>query len=151
MQAQYTNKFLFLDIDGVLRTQRSIDASNQTPEQVDIECIAELNRILEETTAEIVVSSTWRLFGEAKICKYLRQWGVRTRILSVTPALRDVSRGREIEVWFQDRGMDFSKQVFVILDDDADMDYLKPYLVQTTFQLGLTKELADEAIRRLIG
>lgn len=53
-------KVVFLDIDGVLNTLRSMTAQKKS-RPFDREAVAALNRLLRETGARIVVSSTWRI------------------------------------------------------------------------------------------
>ena len=61
---------LFLDIDGVLNSQTYITKKHNetgkclggsTVEMLDPDAISELNRIIDRTSAEIVLSSTWRM------------------------------------------------------------------------------------------
>jgi hypothetical protein len=61
------NKYLFLDIDGVLNHDEWFDSvhykrhqENWKKSMFDPECVARVNRILEETGARLVVSSSWR-------------------------------------------------------------------------------------------
>jgi hypothetical protein len=97
---------------------------------------------------QVVVSSTWRLFPPLleSLEKLLRKSGVS--IAGCTPSLEMSlhERGDEIQAW-----LDGHPEVtrFVILDDHADMAHLGAHLVQTDSVTGLTKDLAEEAIRRL--
>lgn len=141
-------KIIFLDVDGVLRTQRSILGKYETPNRVDPECITQLNRITTTTKAKIVVSSSWRQGGFKYITGLLKLWGVTSRVISITPVFLSLCRGTEIKTWFKNKELNYQNESFVILDDDNDMEELTPYLLQSNFDVGLTKELADEAIRR---
>ena len=64
----------------------------------------------------------------------------------VTAEIGTGCRGDEIQDWLT-RHPDVTQ--FVILDDDADMAHLLPYLVQTRTREGLTDEQTDEVIKRL--
>jgi predicted mannosyl-3-phosphoglycerate phosphatase (HAD superfamily) len=81
MEAVDKVKVIFLDIDGVLCNHESISAGYKTrtaPEQdpygPHVDCVAALNRIIKETGAKIVVSSTWRHAGAANMRGTLKRW-----------------------------------------------------------------------------
>lgn len=121
--------------------------------------VAELARILLETGASVVVSSAWRHGGYlnqgSRLHDELAEKGedgalVLSRIIGITPDLwREPGniRGNEIQRWIDEHEY---TGAFVIVDDDSDMGHLAPYLVQTSFETGLTREIADEIIRRLV-
>src|SRR5687767_10572458 len=54
-------KIVFLDIDGVLNTRRSCHAQRGRPRPFDVDAISALNRVLRQTGARVVMSSTWRI------------------------------------------------------------------------------------------
>ncbi len=73
-------------------------------------------------------------------------YDLQNYVIGRTPVLDDQIRGLEIQKWMDDfTGI----ESFVILDDDADMGELLPYLVQTSQTHGLTDEKRDEAINIL--
>ena len=156
-------KVIFLDIDGVLnsgdwekrRRQLSIDDINtQYPfYEFDPLAIKQLNRIVKETDAKIVVSSTWRFWeeGDQDISDLLERVGVEGEVIDITPTLyargshenKDIGtgipRGLEIDWWLRNKGyfwrVNWSKEEqlkhlnfswvtnYIILDDDSDMLY----------------------------
>ena len=67
----------------------------------------------------------------------------------MTPKLH-VRRGLEIQKWLDDNPQG-ENVVFVILDDDSDMEHLMDRLVQTDHEFGLTQEDAGKAILMLKG
>lgn len=157
-------KIIFLDIDGVL---------NVIPQGHDAfggifhsDFVDNLNRIIDETDAKIVISSSWRHSG---LQKMLDMWEFRNlpgEVIGVTPDLyrfldfegeRTMVRGDEIQAV-----LNIHPEIthYVILDDDTDM--LKHQLgnfVQTSNNInhpdcidigyGLTKECTNKAIRIL--
>ena len=146
-------KIIFLDIDGVLNYETcwGRPENENTQDVWDEDCVSELNRIVEETGAKIVVSSTWRLYDDAYAI-IIEKMGIKEgSIIGKTkdylPIIKagGTCRGDEIQDW-----LDTTNDVienFVILDDDDDMGELVPYLIQTDFRdKGLTKEIADKAI-----
>ena len=150
-------KIIFLDIDGVLNYHdcwaRRENVGRGTSVW-DNECIAQLNRIIKETSAKIVVSSTWRIHEES-YKQVTDKMGIEGEFLGKTShtlwrKMDNCQRGDEIGEWLKDH-QDLNIEKFVILDDDSDMSYLIDHLVQTEFMgKGLTKELADEAIKMLM-
>lgn len=61
-------KVVFLDIDGVLNhcdTRHNVSPTTTEPLPIPIapECMVRLNRLIAETGAKIVISSSWRLFA----------------------------------------------------------------------------------------
>ena len=141
-------KIIFLDIDGVLINRESCRKGFAV---VAPECVAALNNLLSRTKALIVVSSCWRV-GRTRIelCDLFNNWGVTPgRILDKTPHFSfSAIRGHEIEDWLAL----YKRQPiesYVIIDDDLDMGELLPKLVHTTFELGLTQEHVEAALRML--
>ena len=157
-------KVIFLDIDGVLNViGQGHDEFGQIFHQHFID---NLKRIVDETGAKIVISSSWRHSG---LQKMLDMWEFRNlpgEVIGVTPDLyrfldfegeRTMVRGDEIQAV-----LNIHPEIthYVILDDDTDM--LKHQLgnfVQTSNNInhpdcidigyGLTKECTNKAIRIL--
>lgn len=144
-------KLIFLDIDGVLINRA---ACMRGFGLVDPDCVAQLNRVIAETGAYLVMSSTWRMGKNiAEIKDQLLKWGVIGKLLDKTPYFMDKDRGDEIQAWLTNhadiRGDIMPVEKFVILDDDRDMCHLLPFLIKSTMEHGLTEELANQAIVRL--
>lgn len=103
-------KVVFLDFDGVVSTQNS--GWNIDPAKVAL-----IDRLCQETGAQIVVSSSWRI-GETpeSLQKIL---GCQSPVIGLTPWPRnDVVRGDEIRAWLKSHGRDV--EAYVILDDETD-------------------------------
>lgn len=137
-------KVLFLDVDGVLNMYGSggIYALNRKRLQL-------LQKIIQETDAKIVLSSTWRILSEARrrLKNVLGYRGLS--IHDVTPQFgvkengERFYRGHEINDWL-DRHPEVTQ--YVILDDDGDMlDTQLRHFVQTDGKIGLTETLAYRA------
>lgn len=143
-------KVLFLDIDGVLnsekyyqngRTNLSYPLSEIDPASVDL-----INYIVSETGCKIVLSSSWRLNGLNECNNIFKKVGL-PKIYDITPihSVRGC-RGEEIQEWLK------TKQVesYVILDDDRDMlPEQQPHFINTYFVTGVTKENANQCIKIL--
>jgi hypothetical protein len=141
------HRVIFLDFDGVLNNNRSI-AEFGNCYQFDPLCVEALNRILEETGARVVISSSWRCFWSlAENTETLEVNGVLPgRVIDSTPEL-SVDRGYEIDAWLKSSPAEIVS--FVILDDQTDMVMHLDRLVLTTVDEGLTLEHARRAIEIL--
>ena len=149
-------RILFLDIDGVLVTARTLKERRGRDHVADDACVRELNRVIAETGARLVLSSSWRFCGLREMNRILNLWGVAEPLLDMTPDLTrqagaeglyaGVPRGREIQAWLDDNPRAVR---FAVVDDDADMEHLVDRLVRTNFKLGLTSEAADRLIAML--
>lgn len=113
-------KYIFLDMDGVLNTGRNdcLDPEgNGHP--FDSEAVSNLGRIVRETGAQIVISSSWRHMGFGKLREMWRRWGLPGDVRGVTPGVwgEEVSfptRGDEIKAWLEKCPAPVS---YVVLDD----------------------------------
>jgi hypothetical protein len=149
------NRFVFVDVDGCLINMAAYQFSHEKAcrEAPTADCVAALNRITDETGAAIVVSSCWRIGRTvAELRELFGAWGITGVVLDKTPHLMNVVRGVEINEWLRVYRERFPELTvtFAILDDDADMADLRPYLVRTKIKLGLTQRLATKAINFLL-
>jgi len=160
-------RVLFLDIDGVLNTDRNFQKQGKQSQPFDPEAIAALNRVLRETDAKIVVSSAWRIkpegWTEAAQLEWLKELlaseGVKGEVVGFTPWLiigekeefapghfmyPSSPRRDEIAAWLKDHPEVTS---WVAVDDDFEAGPLN--LVLCDEEDGLTDALADEVIEIL--
>jgi hypothetical protein len=144
---------VFLDIDGVLNhcDTRNVPPTDAEPLPIPIapECMARLNRLIAETGAKIVISSSWRKAVRWQdLGPALMRHGLVADVIGETPDLVNdavwlanwqvrkgapftyerLERGWEIGEWLAEHP---EVTAFVILDDCSDMDVLKPWLVLT--------------------
>jgi hypothetical protein len=145
-------KAIFLDIDGVMVTHKHLSRTAHPPlMDFDPDSVKNLKQILEATGAKLVISSTWCRGGSIASAKDLfLPYGLNNYIVGVTPALRDVVRGDEIQAYLDTvRGTKRQVDEFVILDDDADMGDLMEHLIQTDYFKGIDSEVAAKVIDAL--
>lgn len=152
------HKYIFLDIDGPLNTGRN-DFLN--PERYrhhfDNEAVGNLRWIIDNTVAEIVITSSWRHMGLARIKKLWRDWNLPGEIVGCTPGAWGEAetfdiRGLEIQQWL-DNNTDKPYR-FVVIDDMTDdeaLDHQKVYWITVDSHCGITKQNADNAISILNG
>lgn len=156
-------KFLFLDIDGVLNStdwwirRNAMHEAGTMPmysqihqcshhrDQLDPEAVERLNRIIRESQARVVVSSTWRNNRTIEELQFqLADVGFLGEVVGKTPSFQgDRERGLEIQKWL-DQWAPCSP--FVILDDDGDMAHLQSRWVWTPNPVGLQDHHVDIAL-----
>ena len=128
-------KVVFLDFDGVLN-----DSQTQPEFGIEAKFVDRLNVLIEKTGAKVVISSSWRLYGLLQCSLILENAGFKGEVIGLTPervrewGKQGPPRGLEIQAWL-DAHPEVEK--FVILDDEADMEHLLPFLVKTSMVTGL--------------
>ena len=158
-------KYLFLDIDGVLNTgqysnclvDNGLCETDADGYLFDPKAVENLEYIIEETDAKIIITSTWRFDGDMQAL--WRNRNLAGEVIGVTPTFNHRSfgrivlspfgwRGMEVEEWLRDNAITPCK--YAILDDED--DYLQSqsdHLVLTDPMTGITKEIADKVISLL--
>ena len=139
-------KVIFLDIDGVLNTERYITEAikNDMPVQdkyghiFDYKSVDILRRIIKESEAKIVISSTWRYAGIKDMKDMWRDRNLPGEVIDITLSrdsskiedqkklykelygehFYDRTRGQEIDVYLKTHP---EVDKYVIIDDDSDM------------------------------
>jgi hypothetical protein len=167
-------KVLFLDIDGVLNSEKLMRENDDRHKalgehrcecygliyQMDRTCVTRLNRIVRETDAKVVISSSWRkLMDIAEITKVLVSFGFEGEVISETPDLINDPYWLAKHRWAQDgygghEGHEIWEWIathegvthFVILDDCSDMAHVEPFHVHTDFEIGLDDPDVERAL-----
>ncbi len=165
------NKYLFVDIDGVLNNEEDIVFLHETTEKEDRSeeytrrgfgistpfsdrNVNNLKHILEETGADVVLSSTWRRSedGREAFQSLLESIGYFHRFMGCTPVKyydSDWGRGREITEWLEKHAT--GEYNYAILDDDCDMNWgnCMEHFIHINGQVGLTYRDRYKAIEIL--
>lgn len=128
-------KVLFLDIDGVANC-RSTSQRHRGYIGIDPLMAFRIGKILLDTEAVMVLSSTWRLWPETRL-EVSRQI---SKIHDVTPDLRGDFRGAEVKAWLKDHP---EIERYAILDDNSDF-YPDQPLFKTKWETGITEEIAKQ-------
>ena len=142
-------KIIFLDFDGVLNFSGFLE-ERENIHAIDPVCVHRLNRIIDATDAQVVVSSTWRIFfNNQQLREILRDAGFKGQLIDTTIDLGG-HRGDEIRHWLNNH---LGVTSFVILDDNDDgiSDHFKDQWVETSFVTGLLKVHVEKAINILNG
>jgi hypothetical protein len=144
------NKIIFLDIDGVIAVSRDSDLEKQlflagqyypfTPE-----CVEVLNRIIEKTNAEIVLSSTWRLtLNLAELDEIFKKNKVIKSPIDVTCNIAIDQRELEINNYLANNSI----EKFVILDD-LDIVGFGQRFVKIDDKTGITEIHIERIVKQL--
>jgi hypothetical protein len=137
----FMRKILFLDIDGVINSQSTTDFKNKLwPTDPYMAFLA--GKIQLDTGCEIVLSTSWRHHPDG-----LAETRKLFNISDITPLLNGF-RGAEVNQWLVEHGQDVER--YACLDDSSDFWFWQP-LFQTTFENGLTEEIAGLVTKYLNG
>lgn len=165
-------KVLFLDIDGVLNTERHHDHCVEAGlafvdnfgYAFDSAAVANLKRIVDETGADIVISSSWKFWGLSTMQKLWANRKLPGKVVDVTPnnvsnelllsvdlSLMELpaGKGSEIKEWLETKGQQVTQ--YAILDDMDDMlPEQQSHFVQTDPRTGITEDDAKKAIEMIM-
>jgi hypothetical protein len=164
-------KALFLDIDGVIATEEQYSRRRDkfwkktewakelgVPYPFDEKCVEILNEIVEETDAEIIISSDWRLHWDLiLLSEIFKHNGVKKLPRSVTKvkpvSMGQLSKNRANEIL--DFVNHFDLKQFAILDDLDLMQFLdkgdaKERFVRTKDNQGLKEVGVKEKVINIL-
>jgi len=132
---------LFLDFDGVINSLQwfiNKEGKWQLKYLASEQSIQWVSDFCEKCNYRIVVSSTWRIDGLDACELYLRQSGLRDKIvvLDVTPNLHGKERGYEITEWLNQN--DDIVENYLIFDDDSDMTVHMDRFIKCDGKIGFT-------------
>lgn len=129
-------KVLFMDVDGVLTSMRTVYALGRYPHSLDDvwmfdqNAISLIRRFCSNARVDIVMSSSWRTWNTMSACRA----ALGLPIMDKTPHIKGVARGDEIEAYLQAH-TDITG--YAILDDGNDMlDYQLPHFIRTDTREG---------------
>jgi hypothetical protein len=147
-------KVIFLDIDGVLncsveKTRDVVTDPDRYGSTINEALMSRLNRLIKETGAKVVISSTWRkLYTQEEITKLFDVVGFEGEIIGMTGSSSHGFRGLEIREWSGGKGL----ENYIILDDDSDMLlWQASHFFNTDHAYGLTDKIVYKATRFLNG
>ena len=157
-------RIVFLDFDGVMDTGHHCNRLNYQglPENdkygvlFDPDCVKNLERIIEETGAEIVVTSSWKDWMSYE--QFLQMWKDRNLpgfVTDTTPSCSN-HRGDEISSWLSlfSKIENGAECRYVIIDDMGEADFNKDqvsHLVSVDSFYGLNEKACLQAISILCG
>lgn len=141
--------FLFLDIDGVLNSDAWLcrvgyETLPWPMRDINPICCARLLQAITDLPVDIVLSSSWRMYANAK--QWMEFCGVK--IFDITPDNNRKIRGLEIADFFS--VTPFKDRPYLILDDETDfLPQQLPFLVRTNVKQGLNYRKTNELREKL--
>lgn len=150
---------IFLDLDGVLNCEKSqskllgtnmlLNGANSFHKSA----LVNLQIVLDETDADIVISSSWRYSYDATEIEMMLWYRcVKAQVVGITPRryigsdgiYKPRTRGEEIQLWL-DANPDVTN--YCIIDDDTNMlEHQLPHFVETTWENGFDSECRERAL-----
>ena len=116
------NSVLFCDVDGVLvvsSTKKDFFMTIFDEDKVEL-----LEYIIENTNADIVISSQRRILGLKKFQEMWNYRGYNGNVVDITP-YSEVSRGDDIKLWLDKNDVNS----YCILDDLNDDFYIDQFII----------------------
>lgn len=149
---------IFLDVDGVLNNIKDAEEQYErilTPIvgfdwPFSKRSLNVLKRIVDETDAKIVVTSTWRLReqGRKTLLSELEKYDLKEKVIGWTPNLKAFNREEEIIAYLKSN--EYTNLNFIILDDEVRWyKDLKEYVIKIDAYLGLNEEHLEPSINLL--
>lgn len=150
-------KIVFLDIDGVLNSDDWYKSGEAKKAYEKTKIVSDyhfdpnawklVEKLLIETGAKIVLSSSWRNYNlEATLNDFKgTNFEVLNKyIVGITPRSALRHRGNEIKTFIETTDIKIDK--YVIIDDDTDFNTEQlPYFVRTNWFYGITEENYNKA------
>lgn len=149
---------IFLDFDGVMDTptycsflerQGLPECDSKGLPNFDPACSRNLKRIVDNTKADIVVTSDWKYIDS--YADLLEMWNERNMPGFMTDVTPNVSkhRGNEIDQWLRECKTACNYVIIDDLDEDNFHEYQFDKVVRVNPLYGLTREVAEKAIKIL--
>ncbi len=148
-------KILFLDIDGVLNSERYIRKCGRCGLLIDPTRLALVKMIVDATDAKIVLTTSWREHWDIDVngcdsvgCEINDVFSeIGLRIFDKTPSI-DRNREKEIEEWLS---YNYPIDNFVVIDDCfLDSKTIRGHFVKTdNYSDGIDESNVEEAIKIL--
>ena len=149
---------IFLDVDGVLNNIKDAEELYEKTRKPVIgyewpfsECsLNVLKKIVDETDAKIVVTSSWRLENQGRnvLLSELKKYDLQEKVIGWTPKLKAFRREEEIIAYLNSNN--YENLNFIILDDEVSWyKDLEKYVIKTDPYSGLNEEHLEKSINLL--
>ena len=151
---------MFLDIDGVLVTERYIEKQIKRGESFkkearnhfDPDCMWVIREIITKHNCKVVITSTWRTdYPDDNLWKIIinnfKRYDIDKEIIGITN-IDEKSRGEQIKDYLNKHKC----KKFIIIDDDNDMGDLENHLILCNAKYGINeyKKEIDEILKRRV-
>lgn len=132
MEGYKLDKYIFLDVDGVLNCENSYKRIPRHSPHLEDGMISLLKQLVTVTGAKIVLSSSWRLSARSMddLLNKFDEFGLN--LYGVTPDSFGC-RAQEIMRWMECHSLHKDNCAFVILDDETIEEPLRSHQVKTSW------------------
>jgi hypothetical protein len=147
-------KIIFLDFDGVMDNEYYDHILSKAGKPIadeygllfDPECVKNLKHIIDNTGADIVISSTWKdLMSYKDILDMWKYRGLPGFVTDVTPTISN-HRGNEIDAWLEECRHDCQYAII----DDLDASNFNPHQIEHLFVVNPYCGLDEDTAKRVI-
>lgn len=143
-------RILFLDADGVLNNRQMFMEAWKNQgllSTLSDEMVDHLKRIVDATSAEIVVTSSWRLFHGSMdvLTQKLAEKNLTVKDKTIYLGKEGLPRSHEIQEWLNRHDVERS----AILDDDPNAEIPGSFFL-CDFGVGLTPEITEAIIQHFL-
>ena len=147
-------KIIFLDFDGVMDNEYYDHILSKAGKPIadeygllfDPECVKNLKHIIDNTGADIVISSTWKdLMSYKDILDMWKYRGLPGFVTDVTPTISN-HRGNEIDAWLEECRHDCQYAII----DDLDASNFNPHQIEHLFVVNPYCGLDEATAKRVI-
>ncbi len=147
-------KIIFLDFDGVMDNEYYDHILSKAGKPIadeygllfDPECVKNLKHIIDNTGADIVISSTWKdLMSYKDILDMWKYRGLPGFVTDVTPTISN-HRGNEIDTWLEECRHDCQYAII----DDLDASNFNPHQIEHLFVVNPYCGLDEDTAKRVI-
>lgn len=149
---------IFLDVDGVINNIKDAEEQYERTRKPIIgfdwpfskSSLNVLKKIVDETDAKIVVTSSWRRREEGRkiLLAELDKYNLKEKVIGWTPCLKAFNREEEVIAYLKSN--EYTNLNFIILDDEVSWyKDLKEYVIKTDAYFGLNEEHLEPSINLL--
>lgn len=155
-------KYIFLDVDGVLNNENTIESNPSGYVGVSMKLVRNLDKIVKATDAKIILTSDWKHgWSEIRFCCDEDVIYLLDKLKKCSLKIHDRTYDEKFEdFFFTDRGVGIRRflescndvEGYVIIDDHVFADFdeeQKAHLVHTDSKKGLTDDDVNKAIEIL--
>lgn len=160
------NKYLFLDFDGVLNSNKNyrtlqmlgVPTRDEYGTIFDSKCVECLRDIIDTIEIKIVITSSWRfIYDMNMLCGMWRVRELPGYIYGMTPTnllldpAEEYIKGKEIDCWFKRTGCYCEESKYAILDDEQSfLSHQQSHLVLTNPETGIIKNDVNKILEILL-
>lgn len=152
-------KIVFLDVDGVLNSDKFYEELLSSDEGIDCfredildqRAISRVARIIRDTEAQVVISSSWRwdIQAMSRLLEQLNTFDIVPIDTTIEDMRVNMSRAQEIKLWLDQHP---EVENYVVLDDEVmNIPEIGRHHIKTNMSRGLEPNHVEQAKKVLNG